>query len=103
MPEQHQERLRRFREEDEARWKREDQELERQSRILSGLKRSDEEVREQLKKAGFNLRALERESGIEADELRRAHEELLKIPPSRKGSRPDRILLDRISASHGEF
>jgi len=88
--------LKEFREDDQAQWKYQDQEMQRQLRILKEAGDSDEQFKEELKKAGINVKALEDESNAELEKQKRAFEELRKIapPPRRRGQRA-RILLDQ--------
>ena len=58
--------LKEFRQDDEAQWKYEDEELQRQSRILKDSGYSDAEFKEELKQAGINVSVLEKESDKEA-------------------------------------
>jgi hypothetical protein len=91
--------LRGFREDDEARWKYEEKEVQRQSRILKETGATDEHFREELKKAGINVSALVKDSEYELERQKRAFEELRKIerPPLRRGQKA-RILLDQLIA-----
>lgn len=102
MKERFQAQLKEFREDDEARWKYEAEELQRQMRILEGMGRTDEEVKAELKKAGINVSVLEEESKKSAQQLERAHKELLEIepPPARRG-RKEPILMQRVAALAG--
>jgi len=88
--------LKGFREDDQAQWKYQEQELQRQQRILKEAGSSDEQFKEELKKAGVNVKALEDESNAELEKQKRVFEELRKIapPPRRRGQR-SRILLDQ--------
>jgi hypothetical protein len=78
--------LKEFRQDDEARWKYEADELQRQSKILKDSGYSDAEFKEELKQAGINVGVLERESEKEVERGKRIHEELRKIqpPPARR-------------------
>lgn len=91
--------LKGFREDDQAQWKYQEQELQRQQRIVKEAGSSDEQFKEELKKAGINVKALEDESNAELEKQKRAFEELRKIapPPRRRGQRA-RLLLDQIVA-----
>ena len=91
--------LKGFREDDQAQWKYQEQELQRQQRIVKEAGSSDEQFKEELKKAGINVKALEDESNAELEKQKRAFDELRKIapPPRRRGQRA-RLLLDQIVA-----
>jgi len=91
--------LKEFREDDEARWKYEEKEIQRQLRIQQEAGGSDEQFKEELKRAGVNVNALEEEARRELEKEERAFGELRKIepPPRRRGLR-SRILLDQIIA-----
>lgn len=91
--------LKEFREDDQALWKYQEQETQRQQRIVKEAGSSDEQFKEELKKAGINVKALEEESDHELEKQNRAFEELRKIapPPRRRGQR-SRLLLDQIAA-----
>lgn len=91
--------LKEFREDDQALWKYQEQETQRQQRIVKEAGSSDEQFKEELKKAGINVKALEEESDHELEKQNRAFEELSKIapPPRRRGQR-SRLLLDQIAA-----
>src|SRR5215216_4485231 len=73
--------LKEFREDDEARWKYEAEEVQRQTGILKATGRTDATFKEELKKAGINVSVLEQESEREVERQKRAHEELRKIQP----------------------
>ena len=92
--------LKEFREDDEARWKYEAEELQRQARILEGLMdRTDEEVKAELKKAGINVNVLEEEFEKSAKQVEEAHKELLKIePPPPKRGRKEQIMMEYVAA-----
>jgi hypothetical protein len=53
------EQLKEFREEDEARWKYQEKEFQRQLRIRQAEGNSNQRFMEELKKAGINVKALE--------------------------------------------
>lgn len=91
--------LQEFRVDDEARWRYEAEEIERQSRILRETGRTDTQVKAELKKAGINVTVLEEELEKEAQRLRRAHEELRNIepPPARRG-RKDQLSMQHVAA-----
>lgn len=91
--------LKEFREDEQALWKYQEQETQRQQRIVKEAGSSDEQFKEELKKAGINVKALEEESDRELEKENRAFEELRKIapPPRRRGQR-SRLLLDQIAA-----
>ncbi|MCL4299011.1 MAG: hypothetical protein KJ077_24960 [Anaerolineae bacterium] len=99
MPERFQAQLQEFRQDDEAHWKYEAEEIQRQLRIMKGTGRTDEQVKAELKRAGINVSALEEEEAKEAQQLKRAHEEIrqLKPPPSRRG-RKEPILMQQVAA-----
>jgi hypothetical protein len=91
-----------FRRDDEARWKYETAELERQIAIEQRLGRSDDTGKKELDKAGVNVNALEKESTRWAKKEARAHKELLEIePPPRSRGRKERIKLDKVAALAG--
>jgi hypothetical protein len=91
--------LEEFREDDEARWKYEADELERQSRIMKETGRTDAQFKEGLTKAGINVRALEEESDKEVERETRAHAELSKVdPPPVSRSPKDQLLLQQGAA-----
>ena len=94
--------LREFREDDEARWRYEAQEWQRQSKILSEIGRTNAQHKDELKKAGVNVDALEQDSKNDVERGRRVHQELLKIapPPVRRG-RKERLLMDQAAALAG--
>ncbi|MGH8524469.1 MAG: hypothetical protein ACREXY_09705 [Gammaproteobacteria bacterium] len=91
--------LREFREDDEAQWKYEATELERQLRVRREAGRGDAEFKEELAKAGINVSALEQEAEKEAEREKRAHAELKKIhpPPARRG-RKEAIAVEQAAA-----
>jgi len=88
--------IKEFREDDEARWKYEEKEMQRQLRIRKEAGGSDEQFKETLKKAGINVSALEAESKQQVKKQKSLFEALRKIeaPPLRRG-RKVRILLDQ--------
>ena len=91
--------LKEFREDDEARWKYEAEELQRQMHILKGMGRTDEQVKAELKRAGINLSVLEEESAKSAQKLEQTHKELLKIkPPPAKHGCKEQIMLQNVAA-----
>ncbi|MBL8341385.1 MAG: hypothetical protein JNL30_07935 [Rubrivivax sp.] len=94
--------LKEFRQDDEAIWKYQAQEQRRQLEVLRKLGRSDEGFKASLAKAGINVQVLEEESAREAQQFRKAHEELGKIepPPSRRG-RKDPLLMQNVAALAG--
>lgn len=102
MPERFQAQLREFRRDDEARWKYEVEEIQRQLRIMKGTGRTDEQMKAELKRAGINVSALEEEEAKEAPQLKRAHEEIrqVKPPPPRRG-RKEPILMQQVAAQAG--
>jgi len=89
--------LKEFREDDHAQWKHAEKEMQRQARILKEAGGSDEQFKAELKKAGINVTALEKDAKRDLEKQRRAFEELRKIepPPARRG-RKTRILVDQI-------
>jgi hypothetical protein len=91
--------LKEFREDDEARWKYEADELQRQSRIMRETGRTDAQFKEELEKAGINVRALEQVSEKEVQREERVHAELSKVnpPPIRRSSK-DQLLLEQTAA-----
>lgn len=92
-------RLKEFREDDQARWKYQEQEMQRQLRILQEAGGSDEQFKAELKKAGINVSALEQESNDELVKQKRVFEELRKIPaPPRRHAQRARLLLDQTAA-----
>jgi len=94
--------LREFRQDDEAQWKYEDEELQRQSRILKDSGYSDAEFKEELKQAGINVSVLERESDKELEREKRIHDELRKVkPPPARRNYKDHILMDQVAALAG--
>jgi hypothetical protein len=102
MHERFQAQLKEFRAAAEARWKYEAQEIERQQRILKGTGRTDEQMKEELKKAGINVAVLEEESEKEAKRLKQAHEELRKIaPPPQRRNHKEPIILQQVAALAG--
>jgi hypothetical protein len=94
--------LKEFREDDEAHWKYEAEEVQRQLRIFKETGRTDAQFKEQLKKAGVNVAALEKESEYDLEREKRARAELLKLkrPPARRG-RKEPILMQRAAALAG--
>ena len=97
--EQYNARLKEFREDDQARWKYEEQEIQRRLAILKAMGRSDQQFKTELQRAGINVAALEEDADKELQKWKRAHEEISKItpPPPRRG-RKDRLILDQIAA-----
>jgi hypothetical protein len=94
--------LKEFREDDEARWTYEAEEVQRQTRILKETGRTDAEFKEELKKAGINVSVLEQESEKEMERQKRAHEELRKIqPPPVRRSRKEQVLMQQVAARAG--
>ncbi len=96
--------LKEFREDDEARWKYEAEEFQRQQRILKEVGQTEEQAKAELKRAGINVGVLEEESAQEAQRLKRAHDEIrqVKPPPTRRG-RKEQIVMDLVAsqaASH---
>jgi hypothetical protein len=87
------EQLRKFREDDEIRWKYDAEELQRQSKILAKAGRTDSRFKEELRNAGINVAELERHSEEEAERGRRIHDDLQKIqpPPWRANPKDQRI------------
>jgi hypothetical protein len=94
--------LNEFREDDKARWEYEAEEVQRQTRILKQTGRTDAQFKEELKRAGINVSALEEESDREVDRQKRAQEELrqIKPPPGRRRGR-DPILIQHAAALAG--
>jgi hypothetical protein len=88
--------LKEFREDDKAQWKHAEKEMQRQAIIMKEIGGSDEQFKEELKKAGINVAALEKEAKRELEKQKKAFEELRKIelPPKRRGQK-SRILLDQ--------
>jgi hypothetical protein len=99
MHERLQAQLEEFRDDDEARWKYEAEEIQRQSRILKDNGRSDSQFKTGLKQAGINVSALEAESERLRKLETKAHNELLKVepPPPRRGQK-DAILLQQVAS-----
>jgi hypothetical protein len=94
--------LKEFREDDEARWKYEAEEVQRQTTILKATGRTDATFKEELKKAGINVNVLEQESEQELERQKAAHEELLKIqPPPVRRSRKEQVLMQQVAALAG--
>ena len=99
MHERIREQLKEFKQDDEARWKYEAQEIQRQNGLLKENWRSDLQFKAELRRAGIDVAVLEEESErlreIEANE----HNELLKVgpPPPRRG-RKDPILLQQVAS-----
>lgn len=93
------EQLKEFHEDDDARWKYEEKEIQRQLRLQQAVGSSDENFKEELKRAGINVSALEEDSDKELEKQKRAFAELRKIarPPQRRGLK-HRIILDQIVA-----
>jgi hypothetical protein len=90
--------LKEFRQDDEARWKYEAQEIQRQNRVLKENGRSDSQFKAELERAGINVAVLEEESERLREVETRAHNELLKVghPPTRHGQK-DAVLLQQVS------
>lgn len=91
--------LREFREDDEAQWKYEANELERQLRALKEAERTDAEFKEELSNSGINVSVLEQESKREVERQRHAHAELKKVhpPPAIRG-RKEQIAVEQAAA-----
>jgi hypothetical protein len=91
--------LKEFREDDEARWRYEAQEIERQTRILRETGRSDRYAQDEMKRAGIAVDVLLKESEEEAKRLKQAHDELRKIepPPGRRGQK-ERVVMEDVAA-----
>jgi hypothetical protein len=91
--------LKAFREDDDARWKYEENEVQRQLRILKETGYNDASFKEELKRAGINVSAVEQDSEKELESQKRVFEELRKIeaPPRRHGQKT-RILLQENAA-----
>jgi hypothetical protein len=102
MLEQYKKQLEEFRKDDEVRWQYEEEQVERQLRILEEVGRSDEYRKAELKKAGIDVAELEKHSEEEAKKEKRAFEELRKIdpPPLRRGQK-ESILIRRSAALAG--
>lgn len=92
--------LKAFLEEDEARWKYEAEEIERQNQILQQLERADEHVRATLEKAGVNVSVLDEAFYDSVQRTRDARAELAKITPPRpqRRARRDRFMLQKVTA-----
>lgn len=95
--------LKAFREEDEARWRYETEEVKRQNQIFTEHGRTDKQGKTALEKAGINVRALEEESSEAVRQLERSHKELLTIgPPPARSDRKQQALLNYISSLRPE-
>lgn len=102
MQERYQAQLREFREDDEARWKYEYDEIQRQLKILKGTGRTDQQVKAELQRAGINVSVLEEDSAKEAQEIKRAHDEIRYLkPPAAKRGRKEPIIMQKIAALAG--
>ena len=96
------EQLTRFRTSDEARWAYETAELERQFAVQEKIGRTDDTEKEELKKAGIDVQALDEQSRKWAEKEERAHKGLLEIePPPPAYGRKERIHLDKVAALAG--
>lgn len=94
--------LKEFREDDEARWKYEEQELQRQMRILAEIGRTDKEVKAELETSGINVCALEKESYDSVQKEEHAQKKLLEIePPPPKRGLKEQILMQQIAGLAG--
>ncbi len=99
MQERFQAQLKEFRQDDEARWKYEADEIERQSKILKGMGRTDEQFKAELQRAGINVSVLEEESKKDVQEIKRAHDALRKIkPPPTKRGRKGMLAMQSVGA-----
>lgn len=82
-----------FRQDDEARWKYEAQELERQTRILQDSGVSDAQFKAGLERAGLNVSMLEAESARLRELETAAHQEMRKVGvPPRRGPKDANVL-----------
>lgn len=92
--------LKEFRQEDEARWKYEAEERQRQMRILEGMGRNDEQVKAELKEAGIDPSVLEQQSEKRTRKLEEAHNALFQVepPPAKRGCK-EPILLQHLAAA----
>jgi len=96
--------LKTFREEDEARWRYEAEELKRQNQIFDEFGRSDEEGKVALKKAGIDVRVLEDESSKAVKQMEQSHKELLAIePPPVHSNHKQQALLNFVSSYRPEI
>ena len=96
------EQLAKFREDDEARWKYETSELERQFAAQEKIGRSDDTEKKNLEKAGINAKALDEQSRQWAKKEAQAHREISKIePPPPTNRRKEQIDLDKVAALAG--
>jgi len=95
-PDQFRSQLKEFRQDDEARWKYEAEEVQRQSRILKETGRTDAQFKEELTRSGINVSVLEQESEKELEREKRAHEQLrmIKPPPTRR-ARKEQIAMQQ--------
>ncbi|MEJ2598673.1 MAG: hypothetical protein P8Z00_10100 [Anaerolineales bacterium] len=73
--------LKAFREEDEARWRYEAEQVKRQNQIFAKFGRTDEEMKSVMEEGGINVHAFEKESAETVKRLKKAHKELLNIDP----------------------
>jgi len=91
--------LKRFREEDEARWRYEAEEVKRQNRIFAEHGRTEAQAKAALEKAGINVRALEEESAEAVRRLEASHKQLLTVgPPPARSGRKQPVLLNYLSS-----
>lgn len=91
--------LKKFRAEDEAHWRYEEEEVKRQNQIFSEYGRTDKDSKTALEGAGIKLRALEEESSEVVKKLKKSHKELLKIdPPPTRSHTKQQVLLNYISS-----
>lgn len=91
-----------FRRDDEERWKYEAEQMERQTNILEGVGRTEEQTKADLEKAGINVKAVEEDSERSERELARAHKQLLEIePPPEKRGRKEPIMMEHVAALAG--
>jgi hypothetical protein len=99
MNERIQAQLKEFRQDDEARWAYEAQEIARQTRVLNDNGRSDPQFKEELRRAGIDVSALEEQSSRLRELETKAHKELFKVepPPPRRG-RKDAMLLQQVAS-----
>jgi hypothetical protein len=99
MNERIQAQLKEFRQDDEARWAYEAQEIARQTRVLNDNGRSDPQFKEELRRAGIDVSALEEQSSRLRELETKAQKELFKVepPPPRRG-RKDAMLLQQVAS-----
>ncbi|HRV96283.1 MAG TPA: hypothetical protein P5526_29290 [Anaerolineae bacterium] len=92
--------LKTFRDEDEARWKYEAEEVKRQNQIFAEHGRTDKQGRAALEKAGIDVRVLKEQSSEAVKQMEKAHKELLTIgpPPARSGRQQPPALLNYLSS-----